>query len=838
MTFYSHPNVLLKEHISDVAALSFETQPVLILKKISCIIGALHDFGKYTSFFQQHLLSGRKVKYSQHSFISAVLTYYVLSAMCPDSFVPLFGFEAVVSHHSALLDVDDFEELINADGGVGNLDKIASRVEAAYAQIEDMRANLSVLESEFESVAGLIEKKICPNFVYLEKSLPELEKEIASLLNIQYVEKLNVNECSSVIRSIKIVDFFDKFNNTLKHIARDAYSFTIKSPQNKSFKNITCSYYNYMYLLFSVLIDSDKRIAGKVSAKERFSIPPDIVDKYENANFNIDNNSTINKIRRTLYEDVNKRIESIDIVRDRIFTITAPTGSGKTLTSLSFALKLREKVRNAKGYSPRIIYSLPFISIIEQNYDVIKDVLSFGIEGFHTNESAYILPHHHIAPVKFVQGGEGKSVDESLMFIESWDSEIIVTTFVQFLYSVIAYKNKFLKKYHNIFGSIIILDEVQNIPIDYWDIVREVLNNLAVHFNCYIILMTATKPLIFTKYKELFKRSKETFEQMNRVSFNVCLKKEEEKEVYDGFLSNVETDKSYLFITNTIGSSQRLYKYIKDNTHFEVAGCPENSDKIDGARPLFYLSSLIVPYERRRRIETIKAFLKKGIKPILISTQVVEAGVDLDFDVVFRDIAPIDSVVQAAGRCNRTWKNNKGRVNVIEMKNDKGNILAHYVYRKILPNITEQILHMENEFEEPRVINLVEQFFKEAKKRAVNADLSSDIKKALFNFRFSELQRFLLIDKTDKESVFIAVNEDAEEFITDFIVRIKDTEDYFERRKLYLENRTKIALFTVSVPKMNLPAAEQNFYIVHYNQLSEYYDQEWGYKKEVVNPIW
>ena len=831
MTFYSHPGIPLKEHISDVAALSFEAQPVPLLKKVSCIIGALHDFGKYTSFFQKHLSSGGKVKYSQHSFISAVLTYYVLSLVYPNSFIPLLGFEAVVSHHSALLDVEDFKELINAGGG--NLDKLAFRVEAAYAQIEDMRTNISVLQSEFESVANLIEKKVSANSSYLEKSFPELEKEIASLLNIRYTEKISISECASVIRSINLEDFFDKFNDTLKRIARSAFSFEMEAMQGK-----TCSYYNYVYLLFSVLIDSDKRVAGKVRPKARFSIPRDLVDRYEQAKFAGAKDTPINKIRSTLYEDVNEQVENIDINKDRVFTITAPTGSGKTLTSLSFALKLREKVKNAKGYTPRIIYSLPFISIIEQNYDVFKDVLSSGIENFSANESAYIVPHHHIAPVKFVESGEEKSVDESLMYIESWDSEVVVTTFVQFLYSVIAYKNRFLKKYHNIFGSIIILDEVQNIPIDYWDIVGEVLKSLTEELNCYVILMTATKPLIFTEYKELFTKSEETFKQMNRVEFNIRFKKEEEEKVYDRFLNSIEKDKSYLFVANTIRSSQNLYRRIKENAHFEIAGCPESVEEVSSARPLFYLSSLIVPYERRRRIETIKAFLKKGIKPILVSTQVVEAGVDLDFDVVYRDIAPIDSIVQAAGRCNRAWKHNKGSVNVVEIKNDRGGILAHYVYRKILPNITREIFGEENSFEEPSVMSLVNQFFKEAKRRAVNSDVSKGIQKALCGFEFSYLQNFKLIEDQEKESVFVAINEEAEAFINKFIERISKAEDYFERHRIYLENRTKIALFTISVPKKNLPPAEGNFYIVHYNQLNEYYDREWGYKKEVVNPVW
>ncbi len=822
MKFYSHPGVLLKKHLFDVAALSFELQPIFLLKEVSCIIGALHDFGKYTSFFQKHLLSGRGVRYSQHSFISAVLTYFALSQNYPDSLIPLIGFNTVLSHHSALSDVNDLEEFVRI-GSYKTLDKFYNRVEAARAQITDMQDNKDIIVREFEDVSRLLEENAEPKKI--PNSLCNFEKNVARSLHMQsFNREICVSRCANAIKLINLDEFFDNFESYLKKIAKDAYNLA----------NSEAQIYNYLYLVFSVLIDSDKRNAGKVKTHKRLDIPSDIVDRYEREKFKDVPDTEMNKIRKILYEEVNSQISGIDIDKERIFTITAPTGSGKTLTSFSFALKLREKIKKAKGYTPRIVYSLPFISIIEQNYGVFKDVLSYELPDFDKNESAYILPHHHLAPVKFKEDGEEKSVDESLAYMESWDSEVVVTTFIQFLYSIIAYKNRFLKKYHNIYGSVIILDEVQNIPIDYWDAVRQALKDLTEKLNCYVILMTATKPLIFDKYKELFSQNKRAFKRMNRVRFNIHIEGEEENVAYKKFLEEIEDEKSYLFVLNTVRSSQDLYKYIKENASFNTVGCPESITKADkNKRPLFYLSSLVVPYERRKRIETIKAFIKNGIKPILVSTQVVEAGVDLDFDVVFRDIAPIDSIVQAAGRCNRAWNRDSGCVNVVKIDN-----LANYVYRKILPNISESILRGAKYFEEPKVAEIVNLFFKEAKKRAVNEDASKEIEDALSEMKFSNLEKFVLINSENKESVFVAVNEEAEKFITKFTEQILNTKDFLERHKIYLENRTKINLFTVNVRRKNLPQAEGNFYIVHNNQLDEYYDLETGYKKDVVNPIW
>ena len=139
-------------------------------------------------------------------------------------------------------------------------------------------------------------------------------------------------------------------------------------------------------------------------------------------------------------------------------------------------MKLRERLKENQ-IEPRIIYALPFTSIIDQNFDVIEEILS-SMRDFQKNKNAYMIKHHHLADISYLVDDEARPLDESLLLVESWDSEVVVTTFIQLFYTIIGYKNRFLKKYHNISNSIILLDEVQNIPMEYWPLVNIMLRIL------------------------------------------------------------------------------------------------------------------------------------------------------------------------------------------------------------------------------------------------------------------------------------------------------------------------------------------------------------------------
>ncbi len=469
MNFYSHPDTILKEHLKEVGLRAknyfFFKKNLDELKFLAYFLGLTHDFGKYTSFFQKKLFDENyKSKYSDHSLISSLFSaYFVYKKLnlfkmeSPiNEYLPLIALFVVIHHHSDLKSLEYISDILCEEE---NLEKIK-------VQIEDIKSKKVKINKELQEIG-------------IDLDIDEFSNSIESI-----IEEIN-----------KEIYYYLKLDESLKL----EISFLI-------------------YALFSSLIDSDKKSAGKIDYIERVDIPSDIIDKYKEIKFKTAEKNIVNKIREEIYSKIINELETIDFSK-KIFTLTSPTGSGKTLTSFSFAFKLRDKIKQVYGYTPRIIYSLPFISIINQNYQIIEEVLKL-IENFDGNRSKYLIAHHHLANIKYEEGNEFKETDESIELIEAWESEIIVTTFVQFLETVIGYKNRFLKKYHNIARSIIILDEVQNIPVEYWYIIEKILYCLSKYLDCFIILMTATKPLIFRNIEtiELLKNNENYFNYFNRVN--------------------------------------------------------------------------------------------------------------------------------------------------------------------------------------------------------------------------------------------------------------------------------------------------------------------------------
>ncbi|MDI3548461.1 MAG: CRISPR-associated endonuclease/helicase Cas3 [Halanaerobiales bacterium] len=216
-------------------------------------------------------------------------------------------------------------------------------------------------------------------------------------------------------------------------------------------------------------------------------------------------------------------------------------------------------------------------------------------------------------------------------------------TFVQLLESILTNNNRSIKKFNNICNSIIVLDEVQAIPHKYWLLIKRVFREIADQFNCYFIFVTATMPLIFNEekgeIKELATDKVEYFMICDRIELDLSNYREEIdldifKKIIEADLKTEYPEKSFLFILNTIKSSIEIYNFIKHDLEY---------------KNVIYLSKNLVTKELTKRIEKIK----NADEPlIVVSTQLVEAGVDIDFDRVYRDFAPLDSINQSCGRCN------------------------------------------------------------------------------------------------------------------------------------------------------------------------------------------
>lgn len=321
----------------------------------------------------------------------------------------------------------------------------------------------------------------------------------------------------------------------------------------------------------------------------------------------------------------------------QIFSLSVPTGGGKTLSSMAFALDHAIE----HGLS-RVIYAIPFTSIIEQNAQVFQEIL--GREQ--------VLEHH--CNFKEMDDPEEAAYNRRRgMTAENWDSPIVVSTNVQFFESLFSNKPSRCRKLHNIAGSVIVLDEAQAIPTDYLEPCLAALKELVDHYGCSVVLCSATQPAFddksslhaaFPQINEIIDNPSRIFSELRRTNLCFIGKKTDEE-----LAMLIEAEKQALCIVTTKPQARSVFNLLKKH-----AG-------------VFHLSTNMYPQHRRRVLDEIKHHLKQKKECLVISTSLVEAGVDLDFPVVFRAMAGLDSIAQAAGRCNREGKMDAlGKVFVFE----------------------------------------------------------------------------------------------------------------------------------------------------------------------------
>lgn len=305
-----------------------------------------------------------------------------------------------------------------------------------------------------------------------------------------------------------------------------------------------------------------------------------------------------------------------------LFQLTVPTGGGKTISSMAFALQ-----HAVKNQMDRIIYVIPYTSIIEQNAQVFREILG--------NEN--VLENH--SNVDYESSEEFKPMQ---LAAENWDKPIVVTTNVQFFESLYANKSSKCRKLHNIANSVIIFDEAQMLPTNYLKPCIAIMEELLQRYGTSIVLCTATQPALLPFFhgkqtvRELCPRREEQFQFFERVTYQNMGTVTEEN-----MIESLCQEGQVLCIVNTRKRAQRLYEQLR-------------------GEGIYHLSTSMYPLHRRRVLNEIRSRIKeKDKKCIVISTSLVEAGVDLDFKSVYRELAGVDSIIQAAGRCNRNGNRDK-----------------------------------------------------------------------------------------------------------------------------------------------------------------------------------
>ena len=631
---------LLIDHLLETSSISGQLAAKLNLGVVGELLGLMHDFGKYSRKFQKYIHdktglfnpdlddeestpNGSKV---DHSTAGAQWVYRELRKFgAAQGIGELFGQMlglCIASHHG--------EGLIDCLNGEGNpkwIERFNKTDELTHLAECEQNADEAVLQKAHE-LAG--------------------ENLIRSLLNV--VKPILSNQTTNS----KIKEFY------LGCLTR---------------------------FLFSCLIDAD-RINSSDFEREaqkdvrRLTEKPDwrpAIDKLETHLAGFENRYPIDEIRRKISDDCLKRASD----SQSIYTLTVPTGGGKTLSSLRYALHHAQK-----HHLDRIIYIIPYTSIIDQNAQAVREILG----------EDWVLEHHsNLEPEK--QSWQDK------LLSENWDKPIVFTTMVQFLDAWFGGGTRGARHIHPMTNAVLIFDEIQTLPVKCVHLFCNVLNWLTTFGKSTAVLCTATQPLlgelglqnfpegkresiaargllrlpenaeIMGKHQDLNK----LFADLSRVEirFNEKAGGWNVAEAGTFLMEQFQTTPSCLFIVNTKKWAQELYQY-----------CKAQNVPPEG---LFHLSTNQCAAHRKAIFDTIKARLKNKEPVICISTQLIEAGVDISMACVIRALGGLDSIAQAAGRCNRHGeKEGKGQVWVLNLQEQD--------FTRILPDIQAGKIHAERVF--------------------------------------------------------------------------------------------------------------------------------------------
>lgn len=410
----------------------------------------------------------------------------------------------------------------------------------------------------------------------------------------------------------------------------------------------------YCRMLFSCLVDADFLATEKfmrpdcATRRGQADRPPqDLLDTLNAHLSRLEQESkltSVNKRRRQVLAACRSKAG----LPPGLFSLTVPTGGGKTLSSLAFAL-----THAANHGLRRVIYAIPFTSIIEQNARVFRVALAAAGDDV-------VLEHHSNFERK--SGRSTTPGDEEVYWdwlaSENWDAPIVVTTNVQLFESLFASKPSRCRKLHRIAGSVIILDEVQTLPVDLLRPTLAMLAELCRNYGCTVVLCSATQPAVMLRddfpiglsgVREIIDDPPALFAAMKRVDVKRI------GHVDDGELAaRLLGHDRVLCVVNTRRHASELVRLLKDE---------------DGGDVL-HLSASMCPHHRLAVLGLIRRRLKQGASCRVVSTQLVEAGVDIDFPVVYRAMTGVDSIAQAAGRCNREGHPDRGQVFVFETDHD------------------------------------------------------------------------------------------------------------------------------------------------------------------------
>jgi CRISPR-associated endonuclease/helicase Cas3 len=533
----------------------------------------------------------------------------------------------------------------------------------------------------------------------------------------------------------------------------------------------------WVRMLFSCLVDADFldteafMDADKSAQRVVTLMPQELLHQfntYMDEKFSAVTPTPVNHVRADVLNQCRKKANE----PPGIFSLTVPTGGGKTLSSLAFALE-----HAAKHGQRRIIYVIPYTSIIEQTANIFRNIFPDAVVEHHSN----------LDPDK----DDKETTVKNRLASENWDAPIIVTTNVQFFESLFAARTSRCRKLHNIVNSVVVLDEAQLLPPEFLQPILSVVNLLARYYGVTFIFSTATQPALNSRkgFDWTFKGLEGVQEIMNDPD---ALYRDLERvvvemppdlhktEPWDEIAGRIQQHESVLAIVNSRADARELHRRMPEGT--------------------LHLSALMCGEHRSRVIADIKQRRENGQNVRVVSTQLVEAGVDIDFPVVYRALAGLDSIAQAAGRCNREGKPERGKVIVFVPPNPAP---AGHLRRAAQTTVSLLFESHENPLQRGLYQRYFEQLYWQSPsldKHGIEALLKPDGEgedQLKVQFR-TAAQRFQLIDEAGFRSVIVRY--------ADSPVLIGKLQKEGPERWLM----RKLQRYTVSLPEYQFKALEKN----------------------------
>ncbi len=719
----------LKEHLTDVAQGTADLADKLGAKKLGYYAGLWHDLGKYNPEFQKYLRNCHVSQQAGNNPKSEKIPHAVYGAILANDICPNLA-PLIYGHHAGLPNYFDLESKLNKSHWQKNYRQIIKQAE---------------------------------------------------------IDIINLRPGNNLVDTIT------------------------QKPTNELSEDV------FIRLLFSCLIDADRLDTEKFANLEQFQQRQQRANavsvtqlwevfQQKQQEFTSDPNkppSKVNQVRDEVYQRCLKAAE----LEPGVFRLCVPTGGGKTRSGLAFALKHAVEKKLKGGHKSRVIFAVPYTSIIEQTAKVYRQEI-FGDLG----DSA-ILEHHSAIQFEKPTVDEAKIESEEVgvnakvqakLATQNWDASLIVTTTVQLFESLFSHKTGKCRRLHNLINSTIVLDEVQTLPIALLSPIMSMLKELVDRYQVTIVLCTATQPALegdtpyfrdgfpLNSVRDIIPLdlAKKHFSNLQRVRYEVP--KHSETWTWQELKKQLPQAQSVLIVLNTRRDAIAVLDVLEVQPDRSIGLQQEKVESVLSSSPILHLSTLLCGEHRRAVLEEVRRRLKHREQCTLVSTQVVEAGVDVDFPVVFRALGPLDRIVQAAGRCNREGK----------LKNDQDELICGRVvifdpsegskppkgeYAKAMQK-TKKILQDEN-FQESQLHepDIFQQYF-----RYLYSVCSSD-EREIQSMRASQSFR-------EVGDNFKLIEDNTTPVIVEYDEIVRDLIKDIKRRGIWSSDRAKLQPYMVNLP--------------------------------------